>query len=951
MAEDIMEISSVPYGDEEFDFDFDLTAPEDEDAVLEDVVSSEVTDAYHVNHPSTANDYLMVDEDDSTQYINDAESIWDCGEQIQEDSMSLTSESRLNSGLLLKEPENLFESKVFRDSAARHSPDDPDIEIPHKDSKKLLDCEIPRDSAKHNCPDDSNPESPNKDSEAPLDCETPRDSNEIQSHNEVNLKTSLGDCTKITDPKILRYTTQYQGDEDSKTESLQNYFTRENFEEDPLEISKKAVDSKNEENSEENLTLAHDEEELISYKNINAKVANCAMSSGSQITALESQQGATKTKFRPKNRDYSKILDSDQQNLCCAQGKIVSNDVTILYQSNEYALFSTSDSDDPNSFFLTDRSILQNSLSKLFEAIRDVIHDDLSHEDELFISVPDFGLQTEEGSTSAQDMTLSQVIELRNQLLLNDGIETQEPIYIDLGIRKSFKMGLAKIALYANHGKGLSEITAWNDHSQNTEDIPLNEASTEIYYGEKYPYDETLDEEKVENLHTDNHSAGSPSKNNDFSPDKSHELLENCGHEREEEFYIETGSVPSPSRPQEELNSNTSNKPPPDIENSVIGCSESKSKTAFRGSFEDDGDTIGYSEDEFDDSSASSSTHAAAPDQNTSAVHLSDDRITSNYMHETDPPEMKSDFPDISEDDHHNIPPNSHISERKIPEHSPLDSSNTNPCGDGLEMLSQVTRNESEREDFSEKNDNVPAVEEIDTAEKVHGNIKINSLVDTNDLKITKSGPGGENQREPSEVDVESQNFRLSRNVIAQEYQIRSEADNDSGSVTDYNDVQNKDASAGIIEMNKNFKPEDVCVEESREVSYFSPAGDPQEITSSDSIGYEDEIDYDEDEDEVEVESSQSNAENLLTLTYSPNVENNSPPTTGKRSRESCGAEKIEEVKASTTMISYCLIVTDTHSLNSMQYLSISCSFNCLAQVRLKVETDNAFSSPAQQNA
>lgn len=899
MAEDIMEISSVPYGDEDFDFDFDLTAPEDEDAVLEDVVSAEVTHAYHVNHPSTANDYLMVDEDDRTHYINDAESMWDCGEQIQEDSMSLTSESRLTSSLLLKESENLFESKIFRDSSARHSPDDPDTEIPHKDSKKLLVCEIPRDSAKHNCPDDANAESPDKDSEAPLDCETPRDSIEIQSHNEVDPKTPLGDSTKVTNPKIPRDTAQYQGVDDLKTEHFQNCYSRENFEEDPLEISKRTVDSKNEENSEENFTLVHDEEQLIPYKKINPKVTNCGMSPGSQTSALESHQGATKAKVRPEDRDSSKILDSGQQVSCCAQGRIVSNDVTILYQSNEYALFSTFDSDDPNSFFLTDRSILQNSLSKLFEAIRDVIHDDLSHEDELFISVPDFGLQTEEGSTSAQDMTLSQVIELRNQLLLNDGIESQEPFYIDLGIRKSFKMGLAKITLYANHGKGLSEITAWNDHSQNTEDTIFNEASTEVYYGEKCSYDENIDEEKVENLHTDKQFAGSPTRNYDFSPDKSPELLENRGHEREEEFYIETGSVPSPSRPQEEMNLNPSSKPPPDTENSVIGCTESKSKTAFRSSIEDDGDTIGYSEDEFDDSSASSSTRAAAPDQNTSAVYRSDDRITSNYMHETDPPEMKSTFPDTPDNHHHHIPLNSHISERQTPEHSPLDSSNTSPCGHGLEIPSQVTQGDSDREDCSEKNDNVPAVEETDIAEEVYGNIKINSLVDANDLKITKSGPGGEYQRGPPEVDVETQNFGLSRYVIAQEYRIRSEADNDSGSVIDYHDVKNKDASTGSIEINKNFKLEDVCVEESREVPYISPVGDPQEIMSSDSIGYEDEIDYDEDEDEVEHESSKSNAENLLTLNYPLNVESKSPPTIGKRSRESYGAEKIEEVKVS----------------------------------------------------
>ncbi len=65
------------------------------------------------------------------------------------------------------------------------------------------------------------------------------------------------------------------------------------------------------------------------------------------------------------------------------------HEVKVVYQSVEYKLFSSSDSDDPDSFFLSDLAIMKQPLIEFFKAIREIIRDDLSAEDELCISIED----------------------------------------------------------------------------------------------------------------------------------------------------------------------------------------------------------------------------------------------------------------------------------------------------------------------------------------------------------------------------------------------------------------------------------------------------------------------------------------------------------------------------------------------------------------------------------
>lgn len=88
-------------------------------------------------------------------------------------------------------------------------------------------------------------------------------------------------------------------------------------------------------------------------------------------------------------------------------------EILVEYQETEYALFSTSDLDDPDSFFLSDPSILDSPISHFLKAIRDVIHEDLASDDELCLSIGDMGVEVEEVSYKS-------IVHLRTKLTVSN---------------------------------------------------------------------------------------------------------------------------------------------------------------------------------------------------------------------------------------------------------------------------------------------------------------------------------------------------------------------------------------------------------------------------------------------------------------------------------------------------------------------------------------------------
>jgi len=72
--------------------------------------------------------------------------------------------------------------------------------------------------------------------------------------------------------------------------------------------------------------------------------------------------------------------------------------VIVIYRDAEYALFSSSESDDPDTYFLKDGTLVNGSLAGLLAGLREVIHEDLGSEDELCLAVEDLGIEISEVS-------------------------------------------------------------------------------------------------------------------------------------------------------------------------------------------------------------------------------------------------------------------------------------------------------------------------------------------------------------------------------------------------------------------------------------------------------------------------------------------------------------------------------------------------------------------------
>lgn len=61
--------------------------------------------------------------------------------------------------------------------------------------------------------------------------------------------------------------------------------------------------------------------------------------------------------------------------------------IMVSYQDTHYALFSSSENEDSDSFFLKDRSITQEPISLFLKALRDILQEELADDDELCIAI------------------------------------------------------------------------------------------------------------------------------------------------------------------------------------------------------------------------------------------------------------------------------------------------------------------------------------------------------------------------------------------------------------------------------------------------------------------------------------------------------------------------------------------------------------------------------------
>ena len=277
-------------------------------------------------------------------------------------------------------------------------------------------------------------------------------------------------------------------------------------------------------------------------------------------------------------------------------------DIIITYQNSEYTLFSTSESDDPDSYFLSDLSIAEQPLVDFFKAIRDVIHEDLTDEDELCLSFDQLMLELEEVSctclpfpvskltanlqtSTIQAITLKQISDLHEKLLQNDGIESPRPIYATLTTRSNFSIRFANLTAGAAEGKGLSELVTWDEHSESF-DEPVE--AQDIQQSDELNEDARAEDEGSTTIKAEalDHSIS------EYSPN-------------EAESAVNQARV---SDPRDAPESNPTNLLPENPNPSILAGAQAvethpqipTTVTVNSGEYDEDGDIIDYSDEEIE---------------------------------------------------------------------------------------------------------------------------------------------------------------------------------------------------------------------------------------------------------------------------------------------------------------------------------------------------------------
>jgi hypothetical protein len=149
-------------------------------------------------------------------------------------------------------------------------------------------------------------------------------------------------------------------------------------------------------------------------------------------------------------------------------------DVPVRWRDVDYKLFSTSESDDPDTYFLSDFSITTEHFTEFFKAIREIIDHELAADELLCLHIVELNLIIEEDSCAGQDATLGSIMNLRDLLYKNDGIESTEylpAIELILFTKPSFSAAYAYLAAQAADGKGKIElIPQSSENSQGSHD-------------------------------------------------------------------------------------------------------------------------------------------------------------------------------------------------------------------------------------------------------------------------------------------------------------------------------------------------------------------------------------------------------------------------------------------------------------------------------------------------
>ncbi|PBP28592.1 conserved glutamic acid-rich protein [Diplocarpon rosae] len=271
-------------------------------------------------------------------------------------------------------------------------------------------------------------------------------------------------------------------------------------------------------------------------------------------------------------------------------------DVRVVYRNIEYDLFSSSELDDPDSFFLSDVSMAEKPLDEFFRAMREVINGDLADEDELWILVESLGLEAGEKSSFLREVSLKEILNLHAELLHNDGIEPSSEMFcVQLKTRIDFSRRFSNLIAGAAEGKGLAAFGSWNEQSPFLDDTDNADGTYE-------------DESNVESRNFDEIAEVDESGQ---EPETAESKFFGSGSHATSEDHEQFRTQDSQTNAQQfqEIDAPNINRSTAHSFATTVGATTSQSlkeKVVLPSDVDEDGDLIGYSDGEDDSASQKS---------------------------------------------------------------------------------------------------------------------------------------------------------------------------------------------------------------------------------------------------------------------------------------------------------------------------------------------------------
>ncbi|KAI0539822.1 hypothetical protein GGR58DRAFT_201770 [Xylaria digitata] len=139
--------------------------------------------------------------------------------------------------------------------------------------------------------------------------------------------------------------------------------------------------------------------------------------------------------------------------------------IYISYGETDYQLFAKSDDDDPNQYFLTDKSTLDIPLTQFLTSLREVISEEISPLDDLVMEIDGLGLEFSESTTPdfLGKFTFGDLVVLYDKLVKNERAESSPPIYTYLTVKPNCNRRMMALGESANAGRGLTQVALYRD--------------------------------------------------------------------------------------------------------------------------------------------------------------------------------------------------------------------------------------------------------------------------------------------------------------------------------------------------------------------------------------------------------------------------------------------------------------------------------------------------------